>query len=195
MQLEISLYRLRGIATWQPVTKLAGDRVPALESVQFYIEDGKVSACVTDRFRIVYHRFETDSTEHGAILVPMSLIVQFLTAVKSEKNDIAQVTIEHDGERVSLKLRDTEVGTSVHHSSYPAVMSLVDAFTVAEDGDSTMRWNMKLMADIVKFADPSNPMNKDTGWTMEKNGVATSYRFHKGFPGSFGVLFQKMLTK
>jgi DNA polymerase III sliding clamp (beta) subunit (PCNA family) len=157
--------------------------------------NGTVTVTATDKYRIAYSQFETDILEEGELLIPMSLIVQFLSAVKTVKNDSARVTIEEDGDRLTMKLWETEVGTTATKLPYPKTVELYRNFTAAESTDNLVWFDMKKLADIVKFADPSNTADKSTQWKLVKHASNGSWMLSKDDSSRFGVLVQSVLKK
>lgn len=187
---------MRGVATWQPITKL-NKNVAALECVSLVVADNKLSAFVTDRFRVVYSVTEY-SGDDETITMPMSLVVQFVSGVKQLKSDNNPVTIENLDGTVTISGGGVTVSGVAFTGHYPNVMSLVQGFEPAIETNNTVWFDMARMGDVVKFHDPSLSL------TENKNNVVWRFRqrnnpndkgfapwlLDKGSPDSFGVLIQ-----
>lgn len=195
--ITVDLRFMRGVASWQPVTKKAKG-VPALEKISFEVADGKLTACVTDRYRIVYS-VSNNAGDNETMVIPMAVIVQYVASVKHIKDDGVAVTVEvTDGTVVISGGGSTVSGSNPISGNYPNIMKLVAGFQADEKTDNNVWFNMAMLADVVKFNDPllSATDNKNgEAWRFRQRvALDTSsvvpYLLDRGSPETFGVLFQ-----
>jgi hypothetical protein len=193
--ITVDMKWIRAVATWQPVTKNV-DNTFVLEGVNVMVEGDSVIATVTDRYRIVYSVSPNagDTTVTGVnVIVPMSMIVSFATANKNIDNGMP-VTIEVVENVTRISCFGAVISGDTVRGQYPRTYSLVQEWQPTDEGGGVM-FNMKLLADVVKFANPIEGVvtaaRRDDKWNATRGGSSGgTWRFDKGNPDVFGVIVQ-----
>jgi len=194
--LTVDMKWIRAVATWQPIAKLTGNSAPVLECVNIMIDGAELVASVTDRYRIVYSVVPNagDTSVTGVnVIVPMSMIVSFAAANKSIVNDMP-VTIEVTDNVTRISCYGAVMSGDTVRGTFPKVYSLVQEWQPTDDG-GVATFNMNLLADVVKFANPREGVmtaaRRDNMWDGVRGGNSGgTWRFDKGSPETFGVLVQ-----
>jgi hypothetical protein len=186
---------IRGVATWQPIAKNV-DGAPVLHGVNVLIEGAELVASVTDRYRIVYSVTPNagDTTVTGVnVIVPMSMIVSFAAANKRVE-DGYPITIVVEDDMTTISGAGSVLSGGTIRGTFPKVYSLVQEWQPTDDG-GVATFNMNLLADVVKFANPREGVvtaaRRDNMWDGLRGGSSGgTWRFDKGSPETFGVLVQ-----
>ncbi len=153
---------VRMLASWKPFVVNERGFVGALSGVQFKRVGDWVHTTVTDKYRIVSH---ADNIGAGNIksadvfdsfLVPMSLIVEFASAVKSVKDVNARVEFVLDDEsgRISFECDGRMVAGRAIEGRYPDALSLVESWGFDSTGHS-VALDTSRVADFAKIVLPS----------------------------------------
>jgi hypothetical protein len=189
---------VRGVSSWQPITRLSKGGLPALENVALWVGDGQIVAMVTDRFRMIYSSipgFWESSPAEKPYLVPMDVFTRFVTASKGS-GDKDKVTLRLEDDVVEFV--DERTGTTISSAcvvgQYPDIRGWVAKWTAATTVSSNATWNMKLLADVVKFADPATGVvtaaKRDVAWNVtagDADAHSGAYRFDQGSPDTFAM--------
>ena len=194
--ITVDMKWVRAVATWQPVTKLTGGAAPVLEGVNVLVNGNEIVTTVTDRYRIVYsvtpNAGDTTVTDVN-VIVPMSMIVSFAAGNKTVVNDMP-VTIDVTDEVTTISANGAVVSGYGIRGQYPRVWQLAQEWQPNDTGD-TITFNMNLLADVVKFANPREGVvsaaRRDNMWDCVRGGTnGGTWRFDKGNPDTFGVIVQ-----
>lgn len=194
--ITVDMKWIRAVATWQPVVKNVGGNAPVLEGVNVMVNGGEIVTTVTDRYRIVYAVTENmgdTSVTDVNVVVPMSLIVSFATGNKNMVNDMP-VTIDVNDETTTISAIGAIISGNTIRGQYPRVWQLVQEWQPNDTGD-TITLNMKLLADVVKFANPREGVptaaRRNNLWDCVRGGMSgKTWRFDTGNPDVFGVVIQ-----
>jgi hypothetical protein len=194
--ITVDMKWVRAVGTWQPITKNTGGNYPVLEGVNVMVNGSDIVATVTDRYRIVYsvvpNAGDTTVTDVN-VIVPMTMLVSFAAANKNVE-DRYPVTIEVSDDMTTISAAGAVLSGQTIRGQYPKVYSLAQEWQPSDDGGVAM-FNMKLVADVVKFANPIEGVltaaRRDDTWNSVRGGTnGTVWRFDKGTPETFGVLIQ-----
>ena len=193
--ITVDMKWIRGVATWQPIAKNV-DGAPVLHGVNVLIEGAELVASVTDRYRIVYSVTPNagDTTVTGVnVIVPMSMIVSFAAANKRVE-DGYPITIVVEDDMTTISGAGSVLSGGTIRGTFPKVYSLVQEWQPTDDG-GVATFNMNLLADVVKFANPREGVvtaaRRDNMWDGLRGGSSGgTWRFDKGSPETFGVLVQ-----
>ena len=198
MELNMNVGWVRGVSSWQPVTKLSKGALPALENVAVWVSDGTVTAMATDRYRMVYSltRDVPGAVDAGSkpFLIPMDTFTRFVAATKHLQN----------GNKLLLSFADDEVSfddnagirvvSPAIPGQYPKIQEWVASWVPASTVKNEATWNMKLLADIVKFCDPAHGLitaaKRDSSWDVtagDPDVHSGAFRFDQGSPDTFAV--------
>ena len=193
--ITVDMKWVRAVGTWQPVTKNV-DGAPVLEGVNVLVNGGDIVATVTDRYRIVYsvvpNAGDTTVTDVN-VIVPMSMLVSFAAANKNVE-DRYPVTIEVSDDMTTVTCGGAVMSGQTIRGLYPKVYSLAQEWQPSDEGGMVL-FNMKLVADVLKFANPLEGVltaaRRNDTWDSVRGGTnGTVWRFDKGTPEKFGVLIQ-----
>lgn len=192
MYLTVSLAYLRSIASWKPFTVSSKDGLPALSNVNFLSEnddDGSIRlvAQVTDRYRIVHRSdiigkdlvfgamFDADDTT--PILVPMDLIVQFVTATKLEKYPRPiGVRIDIDDNYITIEGASSRVSGMRPKGQYPKIAGLLGTWTANDAPLGTVGFDVTRVADFTKLVSPSDGKKYGSAWKFEQGSGSDEKR-------------------
>jgi hypothetical protein len=198
MKITTDMAFVRSIATWQPITKNAGTGPGVLENVAI-MEDGAGTLLVmaTDRFRLIYARYVPNGLEQfdGKKLIPMTIFSDMVATNKTLK-DYAEVVFEFSEEKLSVTVGG---GVRTEYDAvrlqYPALENILQEFVADNTWPNDFKINMKLLADLPKFANPNvgvtTAAKRDYGW-ISTLGVNRAIRFHQGDMYRFGVVIMTM---
>lgn len=185
MYIDVSLGFIRSIASWKPFALSPKDGLPALSNVNMFTtdKDGGVALVtqVTDRYRIL-HRTDIigkefvlgamgDDEDNNVInlLVPMDLIVQFVTATKSEKYPRAiNVRISADQSIIVIEGASSMVSSVRPKAQYPKVAGLLESWVINDNPIGTIGLDVSRVADFTKLVSPSDGKKYHTGWRFEQ---------------------------
>jgi hypothetical protein len=177
-KMNVSLSYLRSLASWKPFTTTDGASV--LMNVSFTMNDGKLTAVVTDRYRIVMRTDEIGGALvysvdiHEGLQVPMALIVQFVTATKSAKTGVAiAVDVYFDGDEVTIDGFGSTVRGRFYNGAFPKVVGLVEGWKINENPVNPVGFDVVKVADFAKIISPSNGKKYSTSWKFEQGFSAT----------------------
>lgn len=187
---------IRAVATWQPITKNTGGNSPILEGVNVAVNGTEIVTTVTDRYRIVYAVTENTgdvSVSNVNVIVPMSMIVSFAAGNKNVVDDMP-VVIEVTDDDTTISSNGSMMSGATIRGQYPRVWQLVQEWQPNDTGD-TITFNMKLLADVVKFANPREGVptaaRRNNLWDSVRGGTSgKTWRFDTGNPDVFGVVIQ-----
>jgi hypothetical protein len=194
--ITVDMKWIRAVGTWQPITKNTGGNSPVLEGVNIMIDGDTIIATVTDRYRIIYSVVPNagDMTVTDVnVVVPMSMLVSFAAANKNI-DDGYPVTIDVNDYMTTFTCGEIVMSGQTIRGQYPKVYALAQEWQPSVDGGVAM-FNMKLVADVVKFANPIEGVltaaRRNDTWDSVRGGAnGTVWRFDKGTPETFGVLIQ-----
>lgn len=194
---ETNMGFVRAIASWQPITKNASGSA-SLEHIAMMIDGNDILITATDRYRLVYARVcpEHMETWEGKKLFPMSVFTDAVTMNKTIKEHERVVFDMPDDETTyTVTIAGKTVTYDTPMASFPALENLLNDWKRVETWPNDNKLNMKLLADLSKFADPNvgvaTAAKRDYGWIMSL-GETRAIRFHQGDMDRFGVLFMTM---
>ena len=194
---ETNMGFVRAIASWQPITKNASGSL-SLENIAMMDDGGDILITATDRYRLIYARVRPTHMEtwEGKKLFPMSVFTDSVTMNKTIK-DFERVVFDmpDDETTYTVTIAGKMVTYDTPTASYPKLEDLLSDWKSAETWPNDNKLNMKLLADLSKFADPNvgvaTAAKRDYGWIMTL-GETRAIRFHQGNMDQFGVLFMTM---
>jgi hypothetical protein len=186
MYIDVSLAYLRSIASWKPFTVSSKDGLPALSNVNFVSEkddDGAIRlvAQVTDRYRIVHRSdtigetlvrgamFDEHDGEPVSVLVPIDLIVQFVTATKTEKfPKPISVRIAIDSNAITIEGASSRVSGFRPNNQYPKIAGLLGTWTANDAPLGTVGFDVTRVADFTKLVSPIDGKKYGSAWKFEQ---------------------------
>ena len=174
--MNVSLSYLRSIASWKPFT--TNDATPTLMNVWFSVADNKLTAVVTDRYRIVMRtdviggEFVNSVDYLGdGIQVPIASIIQYVTATKAEKY-ARGLSVDIDADVDAREVVISGVGTTVrsvyYNGSFPKVVGLVDVWEVNPNPVNPVGFDVVRVGDFAKLISPSTGKKYSTSWKFEQ---------------------------
>lgn len=195
---------VRGVASWQPVTKLGGKDLSTFSCIAIWVTDNTVTAMVTDKFRMVFSRVEVSvyaPNEDGTpYLIPMDVFARFVTANKGAPDRrVVMVQVTDGTITVSDEVSGVSVSDKQPGNTYPKILDWVDNWQPAKQIENNAYWNMVLLADVYKFADPADGVptaaKRDVAWNVtggDSEVHSSAFRFDKGSPETFAVWVMPM---
>ena len=216
MYIDVSLGFMRSIASWKPFTVKAGDGLPALSNVNMFTtdKDGAVVLVtqVTDRYRIL-HRSDYIGKDlvTGAmgddkdgtvidVLIPMDLIVQFVTATRAEKYPKGiKVRISADDDFIIIEGASSRVSSVRPKGQYPKVAGLLGQWVINDNPVGTIGLDVGRVADFTKLVSPSDGKKYATAWKFEQGTGSDpkksgSYRVTNAGDEALTALFMPLMN-
>jgi len=194
---ETNMAFVRALASWQPITKNASGSL-ALENIAMIIDGNDILITATDRYRLIYARVTPVHMERwqGKKLFPM---IVFTNAVRMNTKLADQVAVVFDMPDDATSYTVTIAGQTVTYDTptalFPALENLLNEWKRVETWPNDNKLNMKLLADLPKFANPNvgveTAAKREYCWTMTI-GESRAIRFHQGNMERFGLLFMTM---
>ena len=197
---ETNMGFVRAVASWQPITKNAAGNM-ALENIAIMIDGDEILVMATDRYRAIYARVTPTHMDkwEGKKLFPISVFTDAVTVHKTIRD---QEVVVFDMPNDTSSFTVTVVGKILEYatpmSSFPALENLLADWKRVETWPNDKKMNMKLLADLTKFADPNEGVvtaaKRDYGWIMSL-GESSAIRFHQGNIERFGILVMPMTVR
>jgi hypothetical protein len=147
-------------------------------NVWFSVADNKLTAVVTDRYRIVMRtdviggEFVNSVDYLGdGIQVPIASIIQYVTATKAEKY-ARGLSVDIDADVDAREVVISGVGTTVrsvyYNGSFPKVVGLVDVWEVNPNPVNPVGFDVVRVGDFAKLISPSTGKKYSTSWKFEQ---------------------------
>lgn len=216
MYIDVSLGYLRSIASWKPFTVSSKDGLPALSNVNMFTTDKDnaivLVAQVTDRYRIL-HRSDIIGNDlvMGAlgddadgtvidVLIPMDLIVQFVTATKAEKYPKGiNVRISADDSFIIIEGASSRVSSVRPKGQFPKIAQLLGNWVINDNPIVTVGLDVARVADFTKLVSPSDGRKYHTGWKFEQGkgsdvNKSGSYRVTNKEDEALTALFMPLMN-
>lgn len=217
MYIDVSLGYLRSIASWKPFTISARDGLPALANVHMFTTDADNGAVVlasevTDRYRILHREDiigkelvfdalgDEDTNTVIDVLVPMELVVNFVTATKSEKYASAiKVRISADDDFIIIEGLNSRVSGVRPKGQFPKIAGLLDVWVINDNPIVSVGLDVGRVADFTKLVSPSGGKKYGTAWKFEQGkgsdvGKSGSYRVTNKEDEALTALFMPLMN-
>lgn len=182
-KMNVSLSYLRSIASWKPFTLGVNEGAPVLMNVSFSMNDNNLVAVVTDRYRIVMRTDKIGGQLVNSvgdlgdgIQIPIALIIQFVTATKSEKTGRLvgiDIEVDVDTRNVTITGLRTTVSGTYYNGSFPKVVGLVEGWKLNDVPVNPVGFDVVRVGDFAKIISPDTGKKYNTSWKFEQG--ASSY--------------------
>lgn len=155
---------VRAISSWGVIDK--GNELPALKCVALFQDGDNVTTVATNRYSIVQHKsvinygnsligsITRDPDNHGEILIPFTVLAQFVKAAIANKNADMPVTIRIGDDSVEIQMYEILVRGAKIKATYPRVDKLMDDKEPAKNTVRTFGFPSKQVAFIPKLIAP-----------------------------------------
>lgn len=126
--------------------------LPMLNSVLVIVEEGKLTATATDRYRMIKGEIEGEGTLPASVIsVPDIKRILALLKGEGKRMETLPVTISRVADMVSVSVRGNAITVTVGQGHYPPTDQYLNPTGKAEATD-TVVFNPAFMADYAKIA-------------------------------------------